>query len=90
MSGFGGMLSFELRDADAVDGFLKRLMLITPALSLGGVESLICVPSRTSHRSLSAEERGRVGISEGLIRLSVGIEALEDLQTDLDQALPRD
>ena len=88
MSGFGGMLSFELRDAGAVDGFLKKLRLIAPALSLGGVESLICVPSRTSHRALSAEERGRLGIGEGLIRLSVGIEAFEDLQADLDHALP--
>ena len=58
-----------------------------PALSLGGVESLACIPSRTSHRKLSPEDRHRSGISDGLIRLSVGIEEVEDLEADLAQAL---
>jgi len=88
MRGFGGMLSFELRDPDQVDRFLSRLRVVMPALSLGGVESLVCVPSRTSHRLLTPAERQRAGISAGLVRVSVGIEDVEDLLTDFDQALP--
>ena len=87
MRGFGGMLSFELRDPAEVDRFLSRLRIVMPALSLGGVESLVCVPSRTSHRTLSPEERQRVRIADGLIRLSVGIEDIADLIADLTQAL---
>jgi cystathionine beta-lyase len=87
MRGFGGMLSFELRDPGQVDRVLSRLRLVTPALSLGGVESLVCVPARTSHRHMPAAERQRVGIREGLIRLSVGVEDVEDLIEDLGQAL---
>ena len=87
MRGFGGMLSFELRDPQRADATLATLRLIMPALSLGGVESLVCIPSRTSHRKLSPEERQRAGISEGLLRLSVGIEDVEDLEADLAQAL---
>lgn len=87
MRGFGGMLSFELRDPARVDAFLKRLRIATPALSLGGVETLVCVPSRTSHRSLSPAERHQAGISDGLIRVSVGIEEGEDLVGDLEEAL---
>jgi cystathionine beta-lyase/cystathionine gamma-synthase len=87
MRGFGGMLSFELKEPTRVDSFLAKLQVITPALSLGGVESLVCAPSRTSHRSLSPAERRTAGIAEGLLRLSVGIEELEDLVDDLDQAL---
>lgn len=87
MSGYGGMLSFELWDADHVSTFLDRLQIIMPALSLGGVESLVCVPSRTSHRKLSPEERHRIGIGDGLIRLSVGIEDVSDLIADLRQAI---
>ena len=58
-----------------------------PALSLGGVESLVCVPSRTSHRMMTTAERQRAGISDGLIRVSVGIENEEDLREDFHQAL---
>lgn len=86
MRGFGGMLSFELRDPRSIDGFLDRLRLIMPALSLGGVESLVCVPSRTTHRTLTPAERERAGIRDGLLRLSVGIEDAEDLLEDLDRA----
>jgi cysteine-S-conjugate beta-lyase len=57
MRGFGGMLSFELRDAARVDRVLESFRLVMPALSLGGVESLVCVPSRTSHRKMSPAER---------------------------------
>jgi cystathionine beta-lyase len=87
MRGFGGMLSFELRDPARVDALLSRLRVVMPALSLGGVESLVCVPSRTSHRRLSQAERERVGISDGLVRVSVGIEDIDDLVEDFGQAL---
>jgi cystathionine beta-lyase len=90
MRGFGGMLAFELRDATQVDHVLGRFKVVTPALSLGGVESLVCAPSRTSHRSLSLEERRRVGIGDGLLRVSVGIEDIEDLLEDFEQALGAD
>lgn len=88
MRAFGGMLSFEL-DEQRVDTarFLRRLKLITPAVSLGGVESTICAPAVTSHSKISAAERKRIGISDALFRLSVGIEHPEDLMEDLVQAL---
>jgi cystathionine beta-lyase/cystathionine gamma-synthase len=87
MTGFGGMLSFELDETLTTDVFLKRLKLIRPAVSLGGVETIICAPSDTSHAKMSADERRRVGISDGLLRLSVGIEHPSDLMEDLDQAM---
>ena len=87
MRGFGGMLSFELRDPSRAEAVLSAFRLIMPALSLGGVESLVCIPSRTSHRKLSREDRQRAGISDGLMRLSVGIEDVEDLEVDLARAL---
>lgn len=87
MRGFGGMLSLELKDPGKVDRLLSRLRLVMPALSLGGVESLVCVPSRTSHRTLSAAERQQAGISAGLVRVSVGIEDSNDLVEDFRQAL---
>jgi cystathionine beta-lyase len=87
MRGFGGMLSFELRDATRVDSILDRFRVVTPALSLGGVESLVCVPSRTSHRTMSPEDRHRIGITDGLIRVSVGIEDIDDILEDFERAL---
>jgi cystathionine beta-lyase len=87
MRGFGGMLSFKLRKPQAVEQFLRQLQLATPALSLGGVETLVCLPSQTSHRSMSPEERQRAGISNGLVRVSVGIEDIEDILEDFDSAL---
>jgi cystathionine beta-lyase len=88
MSGFGGMLSFELDPAQCrPDRFVRRLRLITPAVSLGGVETIICAPAQTSHAKLSPAERAELGVSDGLFRLSVGIEDIEDLIADLDQAL---
>ena len=88
MKGFGGMLSFEL-DSSVLppQRFLRNLKLITPAVSLGGVETIICSPADTSHSKVSAEERKRIGISDSLLRLSVGIENVEDLLSDLEQAL---
>jgi cystathionine beta-lyase/cystathionine gamma-synthase len=88
MKGFGGMLSFELeREMVSASGFLRKLKIITPAVSLGGVETIICCPAQTSHKRISAEERKRIGISDSLLRLSVGIENAEDLIEDIDTAL---
>jgi cystathionine beta-lyase len=87
MRGFGGMLSFELRQPAQVDAMLEGFRVVTPALSLGGVETLVCVPSRTSHRTLSPTERQRAGISDGLVRVSVGIEDIGDLVGDFERAL---
>ncbi|MBK9311620.1 PLP-dependent aspartate aminotransferase family protein [Accumulibacter sp.] len=87
MRGFGGMLSFELHQPEQVDRLLSRLRLVMPALSLGGVESLICVPSRSSHRTMAPAERQRAGISDGLLRVSVGIEDADDLLADFAAAL---
>jgi cystathionine beta-lyase/cystathionine gamma-synthase len=89
MRGFGGMLSFELRDSAQVGELLGRFQLATPALSLGGVETLVCVPSQTSHRTMTKEEREQAGIGEGLVRVSVGIEDGEDIIKDFEQALKR-
>jgi cystathionine beta-lyase len=88
MRAFGGMLSFEL-DQERVDPrrFARGLDLIRPALSLGGVETIICAPAVTSHIKLSPAERGQLGITDSLFRLSVGIEDADDLIGDLDRAL---
>jgi len=86
MRGFGGMLSFELSGQD-ITSFQKKLRLIRPAMSLGGVESIICAPVTTSHRLISKKQRAEEGIKDNLLRLSVGIEDVEDLIHDLRQAL---
>ncbi len=88
MSGFGGMLTLDL-DAEAAQttAVVDRLRLILNAPSLGGVESLACVPFATTHFGLSAEERERRGIADSMIRLSVGLEDPQDLIDDLCQAL---
>jgi len=86
--GFGGVLSFELDgDLDAADSVLQRVKLPIIAPSLGGVETLITRPATTSHSGMPAEDRARLGITDTLIRVSVGIEATEDLIEDFDQAL---
>lgn len=87
MRGFGGMISFELHDPSGVDQLLSSLQIVMPALSLGGVESLICVPSRTTHRTMSAAARREAGIGDALIRVSVGIEDIDDLRADFSNAL---
>ena len=88
MTGFGAMLSFELDEKRILpEVFLHGLQLIRPAISLGGVETIICAPSETSHAKISAEERRRIGITDALLRLSVGIEHVDDLISDLTQAL---
>ncbi len=87
-AGFGGMLSLELKGgAAAAKRFLGHVTLAIVAPSLGGAESLITQPSKTSHAGMSADNRRRLEITDGLIRLSVGLEATEDLIEDLDQAL---
>jgi cystathionine beta-lyase/cystathionine gamma-synthase len=86
--GFGGMLSFELKGGvEAAETFISALTLPICAPSLGGVESLITRPVTTSHSSMTASERRRAGITESLIRFSVGLEAVEDLIDDCAQAL---
>ncbi|HTX23434.1 MAG TPA: aminotransferase class I/II-fold pyridoxal phosphate-dependent enzyme [Steroidobacteraceae bacterium] len=86
--GCGGVLSFELTGAtEQAQRFLERTTLPTIAPSLGGVETLLTRPATSSHAGLSSEDRGRLGIGDNLIRMSVGIEATEDLLTDLRQAL---
>ena len=87
MRGFGGMLSFELREPSRLPEVLQRFRLATPALSLGGVETLVCVPSQTSHRTMTPEERRLAGIADGLVRVSVGVEDIGDLVEDFAQAL---
>jgi cystathionine beta-lyase len=86
MSGYGGIVSFELNNRNA-DTFMRKLTLIKPALSLGGVESTICDPSTTSHRHLTKEQKAKDGISDNLLRLSVGIENVNDLISDLCNAI---
>lgn len=89
MNGFGGMLSFELNeDIDAIK-FKNSLELIKPSMSLAGVESTIIFPSMASHALLTPEQRAEIGISDQLIRFSVGIEDAEDLIDDIDQALKK-
>ncbi len=88
MSGFGGMLSFAIAgDAERAFAFAKSTKLFSLAESLGGVESLVGIPARMTHGSIPAEERARRGITDNLIRLSVGIEDPDDLIEDLRQAL---
>ncbi|WP_034924090.1 trans-sulfuration enzyme family protein [Gillisia sp. CAL575] len=87
MRGFGGMLSFELKDGINASLFQKQLKMIKPSMSLAGVESTILLPTLTSHALLSAEERAAEGIKDNLMRFSVGIEEKEDLIADLEQAL---
>ena len=88
MDGFGGMLAFELVGGGrAADRFLRRLRLITHAPSLGGVDSIISEPRYTSHAHLATDERTSLGIPDGFLRLSVGIEDANDLIADIEQAL---
>lgn len=85
----GGMVSFDIAGADKVAAFrfMEALRLCTPATTLGDVYSIVLYPPMSSHRALTPEQRAAVGIGDGLIRLSVGIEAVEDIIADLDQAL---
>lgn len=83
----GVMISFELNDGYDINTFFESLELITLAESLGGVESLVCHPSSMTHASIPEDIRKKVGITDGLIRLSIGIEDLSDILEDLDRAI---
>ena len=86
--GFGGMLALELTGgARAAEKFIRKLRIIRHAPSLGGVDSLVSEPRHNSHTHLSADERARLGIPDGFLRLSIGIEDADDLVADIEQAL---
>lgn len=88
MTGFGGMISFQIKGGyNEVNNFVKNLKLFSLAESLGGVESLVSYPAAMTHASIPQEEREKRGITDNLIRLSVGIEDVEDLIDDINQAL---
>lgn len=89
MRGFGGMLSFELVDGIDALQFQKNLKMIKPSMSLAGVESTILSPSLTSHARMDKTARKLQGISDNLIRLSVGIEEVKDIQLDIEQAIQK-
>jgi cystathionine beta-lyase/cystathionine gamma-synthase len=90
MRDFGAMVSFEIKtDVEEAKKFTSYVELWTLAESLGGVKSLLCHPPTMTHASVDAAMRRQVGISDGLIRLSVGLEDARDLVKDLDQALAK-
>jgi cystathionine beta-lyase/cystathionine gamma-synthase len=88
MSGFGGMISFEIDgDLAAAERFCEACTVFTLAESLGGVESLIELPAAMTHASIPPDVRQEIGITDGLVRASVGIEHVDDLIADLERAL---
>ena len=87
MSGFGSMISFELGSLENATAFLAKVRLCSLGESLGGVETLISHPATMTHASIPEAERTRLGVTPGLVRISVGIEDVADLAADLDQAL---
>lgn len=89
MTGFGSMISFETGSLEKANTLLKSVRVCTLGESLGGVETLISHPATMTHAAVGAEERARLGITDGLVRISVGIEDVDDLLADLDQALAR-
>lgn len=90
-SGFGGIVSFTLKDdtAEAATAFVTATRYFKLAESLGGVKSLLCHPAQMTHKSIPAERRKLAGVSDSLIRLSVGLEEIEDLLTDIEQAFQK-
>jgi cystathionine gamma-lyase/cystathionine beta-lyase/cystathionine gamma-lyase/homocysteine desulfhydrase len=86
-SGFGGMISFVLNNAGGAERFFNSLRLCALAESLGGIETLVCQPSTMTHASVPRAERERLGLTDALVRVSVGCEDLEDIIADLDRAL---
>jgi cystathionine beta-lyase/cystathionine gamma-synthase len=87
MKGFGGMIAIELGSADRARRFVEGTRLFALAESLGGVESLVGHPASMTHASVPPDQRQRQGITDGLVRFSVGIEDVQDLQEDLGRAL---
>lgn len=91
MTGFGGILAFEINvdDLSDINNFLDQLTIIQPAISLGGVDTIICSPAQTSHIKMPKEERLKIGVTDTLLRLSVGVEEVSDLMADLKNALEK-
>jgi cystathionine beta-lyase len=89
MKGFGGVVCFELENEKRAVGFIESLKMIIHGLSLGGVESLVSMPVYSSHYYLTPQELQQVGLNNRMVRLSVGIEDIEDLIADLEDALSR-
>jgi len=89
MTGFGSMISFETGSLEKANTLLKSVRVCTLGESLGGVETLISHPATMTHAAIGEEARTRLGITDGLVRISVGIEDVEDLLADLDQALAK-
>jgi cystathionine beta-lyase/cystathionine gamma-synthase len=87
--GFGGMVSFDAGSLEKARTVLESVRLCTLAESLGGVETLISHPATMTHAAVAPEVRARLGITDGLVRISVGLEDVEDIIADLDQALAR-
>jgi len=87
--GCGGMLSFEVATFEDARRVLNGFKLMSLAESLGGVETLVCHPASMTHASVPPERRKAIGLSDSLIRISAGVEDIEDLKEDLDQALGR-
>jgi cystathionine beta-lyase/cystathionine gamma-synthase len=87
MRGFGGMLAFDVGSLDRARQLLNRVELMALAESLGGVETLISHPATMTHASVPADKRAALGITDGLIRISVGLEDIEDLKEDLQRAI---
>ena len=88
MRNFGGMIAFELKGGvETGERLVNRVEICTLAVSLGDVRTLICHPASTTHSEVSPEARKRAGITDGLVRISVGLEDVEDIIADLDQAL---
>jgi cystathionine gamma-lyase/cystathionine beta-lyase/cystathionine gamma-lyase/homocysteine desulfhydrase len=87
MSGFGGMITFETGSLENAKKLLKAVKVCTLAESLGGVETLISHPASMTHAAIGAEGRAKIGLTDGMVRISVGIEEVEDILADLDQAL---
>jgi cystathionine beta-lyase/cystathionine gamma-synthase len=89
MRGFGGLIAFTLGSLEKARTLLNHVQLIALAESLGGVETLISHPATMTHASVPADRRQHIGITDDLVRISVGIEDVDDLKEDLDQALAR-
>jgi cystathionine gamma-lyase/cystathionine beta-lyase/cystathionine gamma-lyase/homocysteine desulfhydrase len=87
MTGFGSMITFETGSRSNANKMLKKVRLCSLAESLGGVETLISHPATMTHAALGEKGRREIGITDGLVRISVGIENVEDIMDDLDQAL---
>jgi cystathionine beta-lyase/cystathionine gamma-synthase len=88
LAGFGGMMALELAGGgEAADRFVRRLTLVRHAASLGGVDSLVSEPRYSSHAHMTSEQRAAIGIPDGFLRISVGLEDVEDLIADFTRAL---